>query len=69
MSQKELSDDDLKHIERLQSLRDSGIVNMYTEVQSGLHQVFGDDDGEETYQWILDNFEYYKSGDWTEVET
>lgn len=66
---KHLTEEDRKHIRRLQALRESGIVNMYTEVKQGLYEVHGEQDGEETWQWILDNYEYYKSGDWVDVDT
>lgn len=61
-----ISEEDAKHIRRLQALRETGSVNMFTDVRRGLEEVFGKD-GEETYQWITDNWEYYMSGQWVDA--
>lgn len=63
-----LDGDDAKHIRRLQALRESGLVNMATELRSGLVQVWPEE-GIETYRWATKKYpEYYFSGDWTEVD-
>lgn len=64
----ELTDSDKKHIARLQALRDTGAVNMFTDVRRGLVELYGEDDAQATYEWITDNFEYYRSGEWTDVD-
>lgn len=63
-----LTEDDRKHIQRLQTLRDTGEFNMFTEVKSGLEALFESDEAEDTYQWTVDNFEYYRSGEWVDLE-
>lgn len=68
MSQKELDDDDLEHIERLQQVRESGTHNMFTECIAGLKAHYPPEEAVETYDWVVDNFEYFESGEWTEVE-
>lgn len=60
-----LTDEDREHIRRLRATRDSGAFNMFTELRHGLRELF-DEDGEETYQWVTDNWEFYQSGEWTE---
>lgn len=62
---KELSEEDEKHVSRLRALRQSGTVNMATELRHGLTEVFGTEDGLETYEWVQENQEYYLSGEWT----
>lgn len=55
-----------KHIQRLRALRQSGIVNMFTDVKQGLEVMLDEDEAEETFEWITENWEYYMSGEWTE---
>lgn len=65
---KDLTEEDLEHIERLQALRSSGMVNMFTELKQGLDAVLEPEQAEETYDWVTDNFDYYMNGEWVEVE-
>jgi hypothetical protein len=63
-----IDDSDLVHIQRLQELEQSGTVNMFTELEKGLHMMFSTSEAEETYNWVQDNYSYYKSGDWKDVD-
>lgn len=63
-----LTGEDAKHISRLQALRSSGLVNMATELQYGLTEIWPED-GMETYKWATERYpEYYFSGNWTSVD-
>lgn len=64
----ECTEEDKKHIKRLRSVRKTGMVNMFTDVRRGLVEVFGQEEGGETYQWIQDNFDYYLSGNWVDQD-
>lgn len=64
----DLTDTDRKHIARLQALHETGSVNLFTDVRAALHQLYDDEEAEVTYEWITDNFEYFLSGEWTNVD-
>lgn len=68
MSDRELDEDDKKHISRLQALRKVSTHNMFTELKDGLEAYHTESEARETYEWVKDNWEYYQSGDWTEVD-
>ena len=59
--------DDAEHIERLQALRSMGTHNMFMELKDGLVTHFGDD-GRETYHWVRDHFEYFRSSEWVDLD-
>jgi|AntDeeMetageno51_2_1112566.scaffolds.fasta_scaffold00873_10 hypothetical protein len=63
-----LDGDDADHIRRLQALRESGLVNMATELRYGLREVFPEH-AEQTYDWAVNKYpEYYFGGDWVDVD-
>lgn len=63
----ECSEEDKKHIRRLQALRESGAVNMVTELRRGLEEVWPEDHTT-TYNWVKDNWKYYMSGNWVDED-
>lgn len=62
-----MDEEDKNHISRLKALRETGSVNMFTDLRRGLVEVWPED-GEETYQWVQDNWDYYLSGNWTDQD-
>lgn len=68
MTQFEVSEEDEKHIRRLQALRETSATNMFDDLKWGLQEVFGDEDGAETYEWVTENYEYYESGEWIDAD-
>lgn len=68
MTNYEPQPEDAQHIQRLQELQQLGTHNMFTELRSGLVELFGSD-GADTYEWVVDHFDYFESGEWTEVDT
>ena len=64
----DLTQKDKECIRRLQALRKTGAVNMATELQYGLVEVFGEEKGMETYKWVENNPSVYMSGKWTEMD-
>ena len=66
---RDLSDEDLEHIERLQTVRETGAFNMFTDVKDGLEELYSEQEAHETFEWVKDNFEYFRSGAWVGVDT
>lgn len=53
-----------EHIRRLRAVRDTGNYNMFSDPREGLIAMYGEESGEETYDWVIEHFNYYLSGDW-----
>lgn len=68
MNEDELTENDRKHIRRLQRVRESGDVNMFTELKKGLQLHYNPAKAEATFEWTKENFDYFESGDWVDVE-
>lgn len=64
----DLNEHDCECIRRLQALRDSGAVNMFTDVRRGLVEVFSEEVAQETWIWIQSNSGFYLSGNWTDMD-
>lgn len=64
----DFTEEEKEHIRRLQALRETGCCNMFTEVNDGLHTVFGNEQANETYKWIKNNMEFYLSGKWKDLD-
>ena len=63
--ERDLTDAEREHVARLKALREGGTHNMFTHLRTGLEAHFGDA-GTETYEWVVDNFDYYRSGEWVD---
>lgn len=64
----DLHQHDKECIRRLQILRESGAVNMATELNQGLLTVFNEQEAKETYRWVQHNSKFYYSGNWVSLD-
>ena len=55
-----------KHVERLRRVRQSGDVNMFTDLKNGLQMHYNPAKADETFEWVVENWEFYISGEWVD---